>query len=903
MERILAWLVAHPRRVILATALISLAAALSLFDLETGRLRLQIDPSLERLLPDDDEGQAVFQRLQAAFGDSDRLLLAVKLPSVLSAEGLASIERATSALLAVPGVDDVLSLATAPNLLADAQSLDVSTFSRLAVEQPETIPGMAAQIESNPLYAGSLLTDDDRLAAFVISLEGVDAETFRRTDMAAVLRAAARVEGVEAVWLTGAVVIQAATTDALLHTLGFTLPAIFILIVLMLAAAFRCLRATLVATMTICISLLWTLALMVGFQLPLNLVTSIVPPLILTLALSYAVHVLAEFFSPNPADDRGRLLRVLRRASLPLLLCGATTAAGFLALGLSPLPAVRQFAGLASAGVVIAILLMLTFLPVMLEIAGCAAHGPLPGTAMWTRLAERLARFDVRYRSIIIGLSVVAMVVAGLFATRIRSGADYIGNFSPESEVRADFETLNTAFNGATMVSILIETYVNDALTQPELLRQIDELQRWLRSQPEVGAAVSYVDHLKVLNQSLNEGDPAYFRIPDSAAAAKQILVFGGSEALKRAVDAGFRSAVVSIRLNVDDSIAIADFVQRTEARLAQLPRPLDAALTGTPVIATRTVEVLASGQWQSMGVALLVILLMLSVLFNSLRAAALALLPNLAPIVTYFGLLGLTGVSLNPTTSLIACIVLGIAVDDTIHFLTRFNHDARASGSEQKAVASALGHTVRPVTLTSIALILGFLVFTGSELRNQVQFGWLSALTLALAWGVDLTLTPALGSKLRIVSLWDLLRLDLGQSPQHTIPMFAGLSLRQARLFALMARMEVVEAQAAVIREGEVARDMYVIVDGRLEVWVDRDGERRVLAEMTRGAVAGETGYFGQRRTAHVTAVTPARVLRFNSQDLERVRLRYPRIAATLFRNLNRIQAERIARMTAMVK
>lgn len=903
IERLFAGLIDHARTVISAVLVMAVVAAISLVDLGSGQLRLGVDPSLERLLPDDDAGQIAFRRLNETFGNTDRLLLAVRLPTVLSAEGLATVEAVTQALEAVPGVSDVLSLATAPNLLADAQTLDVSTFTEMARQEPSRIPGMAGQIERNPLYAGSLVTADDRLAAFLIGLDDPDAEAFRQRNLAQALRQAAQVPGVAEVWLTGSVVVQAATTDALLHTLAFTLPAIFLVIIGLLGLAFRCLRATLIAAFTIGLALLFTLALMALLRMPVNLVTSIVPPLVLTLGLSYAVHVLAEFFTPHPAPSGQRLLRVLQRVSLPLGLCGATTAAGFLALSLSPLPAVKQFAGLAAFGVVIAILLMVLFLPLALNLARCSPRAQGPALARFHGLADRLAAFDLRHRGLIIGVSVGAMLVAGFFATRIQSGADYIGNFDERAEVRRDFETLNEAFGGATMVSILIETYVNDALTQPELLRQIDELQHWLRGQPEVGAAVSYIDHLKVLNQSLNEGDPAWFRIPDSAAAVKQILVFGGSESLRRAVDAGFRSAVISVRLNVDDSATIADFVRRVDQRLARLQRPLEASLTGTPVIATRTVEVLASGQWQSIGVALLAILMMLSVLFNSVRAAALALLPNLAPIVIYFGLLGFTGISLNPTTSLIACIVLGIAVDDTIHFLTRFNHDARTTGSESKAVASALRHTVRPVTLTSVALILGFLVFTGSELRSQAQFGWLSAVTLLVAWVVDLTLTPALGSKLRIVSYWDLLRIDLGQSPQHTIPLFSGLSLRQTRLFALTARMEKLDADDLLIREGDVARDMYVVVDGRLEAWIDRDGRRRVLNQVTRGAVVGETGYFGQRRTAHVAAVTPARVLRFNSDDLERLRTRYPRIAATVFRNLNRIQAERIARMTAMMK
>jgi hypothetical protein len=270
--------------------------------------------------------------------------------------------------------------------------------------------------------------------------------------------------------------------------------------------------------------------------------------------------------------------------------------------------------------------------------------------------------------------------------------------------------------------------------------------------------------------------------------------------------------------------------------------------------------------------------------------------------VAIYFGTLGLLDISLNPTTSLIACIVLGIAVNDTVHFLARFNADARASGSEADALRSAMSAVLRPITLATVALCLGFLAFTGGELRNQAQFGALAAWTLFAAWIADMTLTPALGSRLRIITLWDLLRLDLGDSPQQTIPLFNGLTMRQARTFALLSRMEAVRVGTRLIQQGDLARDIYVVIDGTLEAYLEGDGERRTLNTMSRGTTIGEAGFFGQRRTANVDTLTPSRILRFDSDDLDRLRCRHPAIAAIIFRNLNQIQAERLARTTALV-
>lgn len=901
------FLARRPWLPLIAVALVTLAAAVSIFD-SKGRLRIAVDPSTEKLLPENDRDRRVFERLRGTFGDSEAVLLAVRFDPVFSAGNLAKIDALTRALLQVEGVKSVFSLATAPNLLASGEDIEVSTFTQQAAAAPESAPALAQALERNPVYRGTLVSADGRYAAFIITLDGVDELRFLRGAYTQRFRDIARHEtGSAEVRITGAPVIKAATSTALLDTLAFTIPTIYGLIIVLLLGAFRSLRATLAALLGVTVALIWTIASAAWLQFPLNLVTVITPPLVVTLGLAYSIHLLSDFFrepASGPEARAARMRQVMRHMSSALLLAGGTTIAGFLALALNALPAIRQFVWLSTLGVTYLIVLTLFFLPALLSVLRCDRH---ESRQLGQRLAEaaapRLAAFDSRWRRLIIFVALV-MVPLGLWlATGLPIGTDYVKAFVDGHPAREDYESINRAFNGANLVAVYIDSHLNDALTEPELIRAIDELQNWLRRQPEVGAAVSYVDHLKLINQSMNDGSPAAYAVPDSAAAVKQLLIFGGGEELRRTIDPRFREAVISVRLNVNDSAEIARFVERARERLRALPPPLDAGLTGSSVLATRTVEEIGEGQWLSLLVATAVIWVLLAMMFTSVRAGLWALLPNLLPVAVYFGLLRLLDIPLNPTNSLIASIVLGIAVDDTVHFLTRFNHEARARGSERAAVRAALAASLRPTSLNTIALCLGLLVFAGSDLRSQVQFGLLASFTLFVAWVSEITLTPALATRLKIVTLWDLLRLDLGQSPQHTIPLFAGLSLRQARIFALIAKLERHRAGSLVIRQGDLARDMYLVVEGSIEVWIERGGERHTLARLGRGAVLGEAGYFGQRRTANVEATTPVRVLRFDSEDLERLRRRYPRIAATVFRNLNHVQAERLARATAMLQ
>lgn len=935
MQRLAAWLARHPAFVVsLCLALTAVAVAVCV-DLKTGQLRTRIDPSTDRLLPPSNAERAVYERLRESFGDSDAVLIAVEFKQVFTVENLAAIATLTGRLVELPGVSRVFSLATAPNLTASDNAIEVSTFTQQAAKDPSRVAGFSAQLAANPVYRGSLVSDDGRVTVFALSLSGVDEEQFMDRDYPALIRAAVReVAGDRPVWITGSPVVKAATTHALLKTLGFTIPMIFLIMAVVLYAAFRSLRSTLVCLVAVGMALLWTIATVVAFDLTFNLVTAIVPPLVLTLGLTYAIHVLSDYMAQAPsgaekvahtaadlADAAGlkslgrtlgglfrpagheRMEETLKQVAVPVAMSFATTVIGFLALAFNPLPAIQQFGFLSVAGVAFAALVSLLFIPAALSLTGSSRMRKLPAEAFLRRGSAWLAAFDLRHRVaiLLVGLSLIPV---GLWlATDIKSGSEYIRDFSPTSPVRTDYEAINKAFNGANSLSILIETHVNDALTDPALAREIEQLQVWLRQQPEIGSAISYVDFLKLTNQSLNDGDPAALTVPRNAAEIKQLLIFGGNEELNRFIDGRMRTAQVTARMNIDGSIAIAGLVERIEARLAELPPPLDAHVTGSAVLATHTVGDIVSGQVQSIAIAMGGIWLLLALLFTSVRSGLIAMLPTAIPVAVYFGALSVTGIGLSPTTSLIACIVLGVTVDEIFHFLTRFNTDAREKADETAATRSALDSVLRPVTLNAIALCLGFMAFAGGELRSQVEFGLLAAFTLFVAWLAGLFVTPALGSFMRIVTLWDLLRLDLGRNPQHTIPLMSGLSSREAKVFALMSRLERYRQAARIITQGDPSRDMYVIVDGELQAWVDRDGHKRVLSTMGRGSVLGETGFFGQKRTANVDSLGPARLLRFDSQDLERLRERYPRIAATVFRNLNRIQAERLARTTAMLQ
>jgi CRP-like cAMP-binding protein len=194
----------------------------------------------------------------------------------------------------------------------------------------------------------------------------------------------------------------------------------------------------------------------------------------------------------------------------------------------------------------------------------------------------------------------------------------------------------------------------------------------------------------------------------------------------------------------------------------------------------------------------------------------------------------------------------------------------------------------------------LGFLVFTAGELRNQIEFGALAAVVLAFAWAIDLTFTPALCSGLRIVTLWDALTYDLGENPEESIPIFAGLSSAQGRITALMTRVVKHTEGTRLFSAGEPGDSLYVVIDGELQISLPTsDGRAMEFSRARRGDVIGEVGLYHGKRTADVEALSDVRLLSLDAENLARLRKRYPRIGAQVLWNLSQVMAGRLADAT----
>jgi predicted RND superfamily exporter protein len=926
----------------LVLALVALSTVLSLsrvVDFRTGALRLQIDTSFEQMLPEHDENRAFYDRIRRVFGNDETLLLVVHKPGgVFDPEVLAGIARLTPEIEGLPGVASVLSLSNAPNISSVDGDLVIAPLFDTPPSDPAGLAAVRAKAFANPLYAGNLVNEKGDTTSLVIQLLDIPEAEFTRIhpsdagwigkllgfpepkpEEAAVdrriqaLAAEALGPGVES-WLVGSAHIKAETTRTLIDDLVLVIPLALLLIAVVAFLSFRTVRGVLLPVSAIGISVFWTLGVMAEIDPLLNLVTVSVPMLLLVIGFAYAVHVVSCYYSAaehRAGSARSVTAHGLYDVLLPTFVTSLTTVAGFFSLVTHPLSAIRPFGLYGGIGVGFAGLAAITFVPAVLALlplpkAHAASGGETPEgspTKPFDRLLAYLGEFDCRNATAIFAVVFALAVLSGLGVPRIQVNSTMVSNFPPDSEVRRSVEAVNRNLGGAGQVNVVLETDYPKGFTEPSILKQVEDLQLWLAKQPGVTGSTSILDYIKLIHQGFNDNDPAQYRIPASRNLVTQLLFFGGSDDTKRFVDSQYQLANILVRTTALDSADLGVLVRGIERRLAELKEPLRGRVTGNLVLISRTNDEIAFGQAISVGSAFGMIFAIMAVLFMSLRIGFIAMVPNVFPVLLYFGVLGWTGITLNVTTGLVASIVLGISVDDTIHFFSNFNRYARQKASELEGVKATLLHLGRPVTYASLALCAGFAVLGLSDLRQQAEFGWLAAGTLVAAAVADLTFNPALTSRVKIVTLWDVLTLDLGDDPQDVIPLFKGFSKWQARIVALMT--EIVEAKQGfrLMQTGQKSDGMYVVIEGRLQSHIERDGGRVPLNRHGRGDVLGEVGLFRGERTANVDCESDCRLLRFDQENLARLQRRYPRTAAKLMRNLSEVLADRLKAATVRVR
>jgi hydrophobe/amphiphile efflux-3 (HAE3) family protein len=887
--------------------------------LGSGAAHLRVDSSVSTLLPRDDPGQQLYAQVVERFGNDEIDIIGVLSSDVLSAATLEKIRTVTTRAEAIEGVAYVISLTNVRDPIADV--LNPPLLIPEIPKTPEERDRLRARIKDNPLFAGNLISPDTRGAAINVFFEDAarSEDDTRRIDAELeALLAEVQGNGPERFYLTGLSHLKVKGLALMRRDLAVLTPASLLLVVVILFFSFGTRRGVVLPLLCVMVGVTWTMGVMGWLGEPISLGTLVLPTLLIVIGSSYATHVVARYYLEleTPTGTEHPVHRALRQAGLPVFISGLATLIGFSALLVNSIQAVRALGLYAVIGITFLFLLAMTLVPALLVVMPERRYRAREGEH--GRLAEwlaKLAQIDIRRRRLIFVAAAIAVGISAAAIPRIQADTNFLAYFPQDSPIRFAHTAISSRVAGALPFYVVVGTGEPGSMIDIRALRDLRELQRYLESIPGVARTVAFTDYLDLLDKGLRASGDIVIDEQGNAVAPDQVKSFWEdpnrlSEVLtlvKQNVDA-FESVIskdlgqanVLVRTRFETSTEIADAVVRIRAWAEQHPG-MPAEPTGSIILLNGTTDDVVWGQVKSITVALVVIFIVMSLLFLSAKVGFIAMLTNIVPVMLFFGILGWSDIMLNIGTSIIAAIALGIAVDNTIHYMVRFNRELQITHDEHRSLSAALSTVGRPIVYTSVALTLGFLVMRLSDFVPIRDFGILSAATMLAALATNVVLLPALLAQTRIVTLWDLLFVKLGKDPHKTVRLFRGLRRAQARIAVLLGRLQTVPAGEAAVRQGELGEAMYVIIKGRADVVVHgSDGRRRLVHQLERGDVFGEMGLVRRaQRTADIVAVEDLELLVVDERFLERLQRRYPRIAATVFLNLTRILSDAVERTT----
>ena len=689
------------------------------------------------------------QALRRQFPQDQILVVLFRASDIYSKDFLTRFDGLARKLQRNPLIERALTVTTADHVEPTPDGFAVEPLISPADADRESSEALRLRVIHDRFVPGLLAAKDGSALALVVRPRDSN-DSLSRLQLEETVRASIRSAGLEADVraVAGPLALDVAELRAMLHDNMTFIPATMIVGMLLLWVLFRRAVALGSALLVIGATVSGSLGLLVVMGRPYTLVSSILPPLLSALAVAMLVHL---FNAVRLAASRGlhgeaRVRKALSEVWKPSLFTALTTAAGLLSLTLSPIRPVATLGFAAACGVVWLSVLCLVLLPPIIARWG-DGEWPVPRTAvLLARFTQAIGRVAVRRAGWVVGVTVLILVICIPFVARVRVETDLYRFFGPNHPLTVATHRVEQALSGVTALEVVFDAPRRDGLKKPDRLRAISRIEHWVKGQPEVNYAFSLPDQIEEMNFAFHGGNPAYRRIPRSERLIAQYLfVYDGSD-LYDVVDHDFRRT----RLILNATVHGADEINRLMMRLRHHLRSSDMAgmtwhIAGIGRLFADQVALLVQGQVRSLIAVTLLVFGLMALLWRSMRAAALCMVPNLAPIALIFALMGLLGIWLDMATAMIASIALGIAVDDTIHLYHGYSRRRAAGASPVSALGRTLHHNGRAVTATTTILCAQFLILALSEFRPTQAFGVLSAAGLLAALFFDLMFLPAM--------------------------------------------------------------------------------------------------------------------------------------------------------------
>ena len=751
--------------------------------------QIKMDTSTEGFMHPDDPVLMTYNKFREQFGRDERIVLAISSDEIFTVEFLKTLRDLHEEIEEkIPYLDDVTSLYNVRNTRGEGDQLITDDLLEPFPETQKEVAAIKKQALASHFYKDLLLSADGTMTTIVIETDAYSHEGETEVSLESDfdegfgdISRAIRDKNKERSFLTDA---ENATLLKVIHDIveqykekGLKIyvagsPAVnnalkaqmktdmekftritFLIIIVFLFVMFRRISAVVYPLIVIILSLLATIGTMAWTGVAFKLPTQIVPSLLLAVSIGATVHILSIFFDRfNKNGDKKEAMRyTLGHSGLAIAMTSVTTAIGVGSFSGSEVAPISDLGIFASFGVMVSLFLTLTLLPAFLSITRLKQKQKTKIGKM-DELMTILALFPIKYyKGIIVG-SFILVIVALIASSKIELSHNPLYWFQEGNENRVSTEVIDEKMNGTVTIEAIIDTGVENGWNHPKRLQKLNEMSKrmeaYVDAYTHIGKVVSLSTIVKETNRALHENKETFYSIPNNEnLVSQELLLFenSGSDDLEDVVDSRFSKARITIKLPWTDAVKAVHVLEYVKEEVAKTFPDEKVETTGMIPLLINTFANAVNSSVMSYFIAFILITFMMIFILGSVRIGLLSMIPNLTPIILGLLLMYMMNIPLDMFTLLIGSIAIGLAVDDTIHFLHNFRRYYLETCNSEKAIQMTFFTTGKAMVITTVVLSLGFYSYLMAQMISVQNFGLLTGSVIVMALLADLLLAPSL--------------------------------------------------------------------------------------------------------------------------------------------------------------
>jgi predicted RND superfamily exporter protein len=729
--------------------------------------KVQLSYELAKMLPSTDPTSIEYNKFKQEFGqsgDGSVSFVAVQDPDLFKLDHFQTWYDITNELMKIKGVQQVVSAARVFNLVRN-DSLHKFNFVNLVAQRPTTqnqVDSIQKVLYSLPLYDSRLFNKKTHVHLMMITIDKSILNSKARIPLMKKVTETIDQYGKKyhlKIRYSGLPYIRTIQSELILNeSFFFVFLSAFVTFVLLLIL-FRSFRAVFFAMVVVTVAVIWTLGSITLLGYKFTILTGVLPPLLIVIGVENSIFLLNKYLDEIRIHGKKTLAlsRMITRIGKANLLTNATTAAGFAAFIVTSNTFLVEFGIVATINILVIYVLSMLLLPILFS------YFPVPKPkhlkhldnekGFTTKLLKKATYLVLNYRSFIYVITLV-LVGVGIFGiTKLRTTGTIVDDISKSNKLQKDLSFLEQNFKGVMPLEITVDTKKKNGVLQLSNLKRLNQLQDTLGLYPQFARPVSIVEIVKSAKQAFYRGDARRYSLPNRQEKNFILSYIPQTHGKKKTilnsfVDTNLRVTRISVQMANVGTNEIDSIISSIRPKIDRIfpPQKYNVHLTGTSVVFLKSTNYLVKNLFTSLLLAIIAITLLMSVIFSSAKMIVISLIPNTIPLILTAGMMGFFGISIKPSTIIIFSIALGISVDNTIHFLSRYRLHLKANNWRvRESVMAALSETGYSMIFSAIVLFFGFFIFTLSSFGGTQALGYLVSFTLIVALFTNLIVLPSL--------------------------------------------------------------------------------------------------------------------------------------------------------------